>query len=226
MRPPSAMLKLLLSAYITALAASICPRSTAFIGQSSMIKNKQKRFSSTIFGSFGGDAGADDYDGGDHFSMKELEQRIAELKLTNPFHDVLGDVWGRPKPSDVYVILFNPNTEEEGVHTVEYPRGSGNDVILAFESQLECEQFSSRLKDQNFFDPFTQEVKLDFLEKYCKSLGVLVQVVPEGLDIRYVIMGMSCGGRFSSVNHPQQFLFLSALAPLLRVLTPLGITQT
>jgi len=55
--------------------------------------------------------------------------------MSNPYHEDFGCVWGRPKPEDVYIILFNPGTEQEGVHTVEYPKGSGNNVILAFESK-------------------------------------------------------------------------------------------
>lgn len=163
-------------------AASLRPRTPAFIGRNFMLRNQNKRLSTKVFSSYDEGMGAYKYYGGDHFDMKELKQRIADL--TNPFHDVFGYIWGRPKPSNVYVILFNPDTENEGVHTVEYPRGSGNNVILAFESEAECDSFSSVLKDQEFYEPFTQEVNLDFLETYCKSLGVFVQVVPEGMDIR------------------------------------------
>ena len=57
------------------------------------------------------------------------------------------------KPEEVHIILFNPNTNKEGVHTIEFPKDSGNNIILAFESQVECEQFSMNLKEQHFFDP-------------------------------------------------------------------------
>ena len=57
------------------------------------------------------------------------------------------------KPDEVHIILFNPNTEREGVHTIEFPKDSGNNIILAFESRVECEQFSTKLKEQHFFDP-------------------------------------------------------------------------
>jgi hypothetical protein len=57
------------------------------------------------------------------------------------------------KPTKAHIVLFNPGTDREGVHTIEFPKGSGNNLILAFESRIECEQFSDLLKDQNFFDP-------------------------------------------------------------------------
>mmetsp|Transcript_27827 Transcript_27827/g.81669 ORF Transcript_27827/g.81669 Transcript_27827/m.81669 type:complete len:260 (-) Transcript_27827:448-1227(-) len=163
--------------------ASSCPKATAFITRKNMISNLHKGRTKTMtFGSFEEGMGTYKYYDGDHFDMKELKERIDHF--ANPFHGVFGYVWGRPKPNDVYVILFNPGTEKEGVHTVEYPRGSGNNVIMAFESKAECQKFSNVLEDQQFYEPFAQEVNLDFLETYCKSLGVFVQVVPEGMDIR------------------------------------------
>jgi hypothetical protein len=35
------------------------------------------------------------------------------------------------------------------------------------------------LREQKFFDPTPQEMKLEFLENYCGEIGVEVQVVPE-----------------------------------------------
>jgi len=88
------------------------------------------------------------------------------------------------KPEDVHIILFNPETDREGVHTIEFPKGSGNNMILAFESRSECEQFSQFLKDQQFFDPTPQETKLEALIEYCEQIHVEVQVVPEGMNLK------------------------------------------
>lgn len=88
------------------------------------------------------------------------------------------------KPEDVHVILFNPNTEREGVHTIEYPKDSGNNTILAFESKVECERFSINLKEQNFYNPVPKEMNLDSLEEYCATIGVKVEVVPIGADLK------------------------------------------
>lgn len=88
------------------------------------------------------------------------------------------------KPEDVHIILFNPDTDREGVHTIEFPKDSGNNMILAFESRAECEQFSASLKQQKFFDPTPQEMKLEFLENYCEQIGVEIQVVPEGMKLK------------------------------------------
>lgn len=143
----------------------------------------------------------------DNFDMEELNQRMADE--SNPYAKLfLTNGWEyRPKPNDVHIILFKPDTDDEGVHTIEYPIGSGNNMILAFESSQECDTFAAMLKSQQFFDPsvrvivfwvfirfffrirshlFTlntverqpQTMNLNDLEAYCEQLGVLVKVVP------------------------------------------------
>ena len=110
------------------------------------------------------------------FFDDEEFKRIARQKESFEF---IFDIDDDMKPEDVHIILFNPDTDREGVHTLEFPKGSGNNMILAFESKEECEQFSATLRDQKFFDPTPQEMKLEFLEEYCKQIGVEVQVVPK-----------------------------------------------
>ena len=48
----------------------------------------------------------------------------------------------------VYINIFKPNTQDEGAHTIEYPKGSGNNVILAFSSRRECDKFANLLREQ------------------------------------------------------------------------------
>ena len=58
------------------------------------------------------------------------------------------------------MILFNVGTNREGAHTIEFPKGSGNNVLLAFENEVECEDFIEALKDQDFFDPVVSFLSL------------------------------------------------------------------
>jgi len=90
---------------------------------------------------------------------------------------------GSLRPENVHIILFKPNTEEQGIHTIEYPKGSGNNIILAFESKVACDEFAATLKAQQFFDPMPQIFNLDSLEMFCEQLGVLIQVVPKEMVI-------------------------------------------
>ena len=90
----------------------------------------------------------------------------------------------KPRPKDVHIVLFYPDTDDEGVHTVEIPAGSHRHVILAFESAQECKNFSEVLRSQDFFDPTPEQMDLEALEEYCGVLGVKVQVVPEGTNLK------------------------------------------
>lgn len=56
-------------------------------------------------------------------------------------------------PEKVHCIFFQPGTAEQGMHTVEQPAGSGNNVVLAFEIRQACDNFANRLRDLKFFDP-------------------------------------------------------------------------
>lgn len=122
--------------------------------------------------------------GKENFDMDELRHRIR--KESNPYQNLFKTKeWEkRPKPEKVNIIFFQPDTAEEGMHTVEFPKGSASNIILAFESMKDCANFAANLKAQAFFDPTPQEVDLDSLESYCQQLGVFVQVVPRGMDIR------------------------------------------
>lgn len=87
--------------------------------------------------------------GDDHFDMDELRHRISQETAPQLFA-----VEARLlRPEQVHVILFNPHSHDEGMHTIEYPKGSGNNVILAFEDVQDCNVFSDNLKAQQFHDP-------------------------------------------------------------------------
>jgi len=115
--------------------------------------------------------------------MKELKQRINEL--TNPYHELFANLKnGREeRPEHVHIILFKPDTEEQGLHSIEYPKGSGSNFVLAFASEQACDKFAASLKAQNFDFMAPKQFELEDLESLCDALGVFVQVVPEGTEI-------------------------------------------
>jgi Protein of unknown function (DUF3110) len=53
-------------------------------------------------------------------------------------------------PERVHIVVF---PSHQGAHTVEFPKGSGNNVLLAFASEQACRNFARSLQKQNFFDP-------------------------------------------------------------------------
>lgn len=121
------------------------------------------------------------------FDMTELQKRM-DQQLTQ-YYDLFtnDDEADTVRPDDVYIIVFNPGKEDEGeqgVHTIEFPLGSGNNVILAFENDDECIDFARMLKDMQFYDPVPQMANLEQLEEFCNGMGVGVKVVPENTRLR------------------------------------------
>ena len=86
----------------------------------------------------------------------------------------------REKPEVVYIIMYNPGTQQEGVHTTEYPKESGNEVLLAFEALEECVSFTNLLKDDKNFplEPVPTPSPLSQMEQACQQMGLAIKVVP------------------------------------------------
>ena len=64
------------------------------------------------------------------------------------------------------------------MHTIEFPKGSGNNIVLAFESRSECDRFAEQLAEsgeESFSEPVTYEIPTDGLElkHIVRSLGFL-----------------------------------------------------
>jgi len=127
------------------------------------------------------DSSGDDDDDGTEFDTNNNDDMLdANVELFNEDGD--NDI---NKPEDVYIIVYNPDTDDQGVHTLEVPKGSGSNFILAFESEMECYRFCALLKEQQFFDPKVQEIKFASLEDHCESLpGVSVQPIPKGMNLK------------------------------------------
>lgn len=87
----------------------------------------------------------------------ELKRRIVE-ETSNPYADLFhGATVKHAYPGTVHIVSFQPGTENQGIHSIEYPKNSGNNVILAFESKAACDKFADDLRAQHFFDPTVRE---------------------------------------------------------------------
>mmetsp|Transcript_34751 Transcript_34751/g.84259 ORF Transcript_34751/g.84259 Transcript_34751/m.84259 type:complete len:163 (-) Transcript_34751:267-755(-) len=107
------------------------------------------------------------------------EQEDNYLQLAMQYEEALSSPMRRPEV--VYVIMYNPGTEQEGIHTMEFPRGSETDLLLAFESIEDCVGFSNSLRqDPNWQqEPVPTPTPLDQVEVACQQMGLPIQVVPD-----------------------------------------------
>jgi hypothetical protein len=96
------------------------------------------------------------------FDMNELRQRIdQEYTSYVPIEGAYSSMTKerRRQPDKVHVVIFQAGTINQGAHTIEYPKGSGNNVVLAFESIEACQKFAASLQEQNFVDPTVSRLK-------------------------------------------------------------------
>mmetsp|Transcript_21792 Transcript_21792/g.32405 ORF Transcript_21792/g.32405 Transcript_21792/m.32405 type:complete len:98 (-) Transcript_21792:119-412(-) len=86
------------------------------------------------------------------------------------------------KPDIVYVIMYNPGTENEAIHTMEYPRGTSRtgDMLLAFESIEEVNYFANMIRSDGDFmeEPIPTPTPLIQLEMASQQMGLPMKVVP------------------------------------------------
>lgn len=93
---------------------------------------------------------------------------LLEQSKYNPEDDTDPDEDKLPLPESVFIILFLPETPLQHVHTIEFPKGSGNNILLAFEDENECNAFADMLvKDMGFKDPCVSETFCSMLKLQC-----------------------------------------------------------
>ncbi|MBD3882396.1 DUF3110 domain-containing protein [Phormidium tenue FACHB-886] len=78
----------------------------------------------------------------------------------------------------VYVLLFNARTENEGIHTLKV--GDQN-VVLMFESEDDATRYGVMLEAQDFASPAVEGFDSEEIEAFCTEAGYECRLVPEGM---------------------------------------------
>ena len=115
------------------------------------------------------------------FDLNELKKRIAETH--SPYLGELDTAMEHVLADEFYIVFVQPDTDQQGVHTIEYPPGSGTNVILAFEDAEAARKFAHLLAMQNFENPQPQCMNVADLDHFCHQLGVFAQLIPQGIDV-------------------------------------------
>ena len=77
----------------------------------------------------------------------------------------------------IYVLLFNPRTDNEGIHTLQM--GDRN-VVLMFESEDDATRYALMLEAQDFGAPTPEAFDYEEIEEFCKSGGYEWKIIEEG----------------------------------------------
>lgn len=77
----------------------------------------------------------------------------------------------------VFVLLFNARTENEGIHTLKVEE---RDVVLMFESEDDATRYALLLEAQDFTSPSVERFDQAEIEEFCESGTYECKLVPEG----------------------------------------------
>ncbi|MGF1477939.1 MAG: DUF3110 domain-containing protein [Cyanophyceae cyanobacterium] len=78
----------------------------------------------------------------------------------------------------VFVLLFNAQTENEGIHTVQ--SGEHNKVLM-FESEDDATRFALLLEAQDFPTPTVEAIDSKDVEEFCLGAGYECELIREGM---------------------------------------------
>ena len=77
----------------------------------------------------------------------------------------------------VHVLLYEPGTESEGIHSLEL---KGSTVILMFEDKDDAERYCGLLEAQDFPTPSVEELTRRDIEAFCVEAGYEARYVEKG----------------------------------------------
>lgn len=77
----------------------------------------------------------------------------------------------------VFVLLYNVGTDNEGVHILKI---QDHDVVLMFEAEDDATRYALLLEAQDFASPSVEAFDRQEMEDICAEFGYLPQLVPAG----------------------------------------------
>ncbi|MFQ6537096.1 MULTISPECIES: DUF3110 domain-containing protein [Aphanothece] len=77
----------------------------------------------------------------------------------------------------VHVLLFDPGTDQEGIHSLEI---GGRTVVLLFEARDDAERYAGLLEAQDFPVPTVEALDREEMEAFCRQSGYEARFVPVG----------------------------------------------
>ena len=82
----------------------------------------------------------------------------------------------------VFVLLFNPGTDNEGIHTIRLASGDGGErnIVMMFELEDDATRYGMLLEAQDFHVPSVEAIDSEEVEAFCRNFGYETKLIPEG----------------------------------------------
>ena len=75
---------------------------------------------------------------------------------------------------NIFVLLYNSNSENEGIHSIEY---KGKTIVLMFEDKDDAERYCGLLEAQDFPVPSVEPIEIKEIEEFCKQCDYETRLV-------------------------------------------------
>jgi len=82
----------------------------------------------------------------------------------------------------VFVLLFNAGTDNEGIHTLRLMGSDGREhnIVMMFESADDAERYALLLEAQDFQVPTVEEMPAEDIEEFCDAARYESKLIPAG----------------------------------------------
>tara|TARA_B100000900_G_scaffold405564_1_gene415346 strand:- start:2736 stop:3116 length:381 start_codon:yes stop_codon:yes gene_type:complete len=74
----------------------------------------------------------------------------------------------------IFVLLYNANTENEGIHSIEF---QGKTIVLMFEEKDDAERYCGLLEAQDFPVPSVESIEINEIKEFCKQCDYETRLV-------------------------------------------------
>ena len=75
---------------------------------------------------------------------------------------------------DVFVLLYNSGTDNEGIHSIEL---KGRTIVLMFEDKDDALRYCGLLEAQDFPQPTIEMIDIDEIKNFCNKLDYECKLV-------------------------------------------------
>lgn len=75
---------------------------------------------------------------------------------------------------NIYVLLYNSGTEQEGIHSIEL---KGRTIVLMFEDMDDAERYCGLLEAQDFPTPSVEIIDIEEIKDFCSKLDYECKLV-------------------------------------------------
>ena len=89
----------------------------------------------------------------------------------------------------IFVLLYNPNSNNEGIHSIEL---KGRTIVLMFEEKEDAERYVGLLEAQDFPTPSVESINLEEIKEFCNRCDYETRIVtknfvPKTLEDRLLL---------------------------------------